>query len=317
MNRKKVLFALGIILLVIIELQNVNVAKANPMYTQIPPKVNVPEMNVNATISKVNGLLWVKIDAEYQMHTIYGFGEGYLAQNRGMGLLIDPSPYVTVTVTQNTLDAHYPIPLNVTNLSVKINGKEIDWQLDNKGFFHIFDANIAEVNWTISPIPRDFLVIVHYEQPISKTSEAYKYLGDYAFTLPLYGRYGCSVILYPLYDWAGYPPTEYNIQIESTIFKIAAYSINNRGTLTPLNTTTSTENGFEKIKATVTHGVGETTAIQGAVAVFNSPIDETETFPPAFVLAASGAVVAVIVVGLVFFLRKRKTKDWATQLNSD
>ena len=310
MKRMKVVLAFGIILLVIMELQSVNVVKANPMYTEIPPMVSMPEMNVNATISRVNGLLWAKIDAEYQMHTVYGFGDSYLAQNRGMGLVVDPSPYVTVTVTQDTLEAHYPIPSNATNISVKINDEETDWQQD-KGRFHLFDANLPQINWTVSPVPQDFNVTVHYEQPISKTSEAYGYLGDYAFTLPLYGRYGCSIISYPLYDWSGDPVIKYNIQIESAFPKIAAYSIDNRGTLIPLNYTTSTENGVEKMDIAVSQGAEKTTVIQGGVAVFNSPIDETERFPPVFVVAAIGAVVAVIAVGLVVFLRKRNTKDLA------
>ena len=311
MKSLKVVLALGIIILVLMELQSVNVVRANPIYTEIPPKVSMPEMNVNATISKVDGLLWAKIDAEYQMHTIYGFGDSYQAQNTGMGLVVDSSPYVTVTVTQDILEAHYPIPSDATNLSVKINNEETQWQQD-KGRFHLFDANLPQINWTISPVPQDFNMTISYEQPISKTSETYSYLGDYAFTLPLYGRYGCSIISYPLYDWGGYPPTKYNIQIQSA-FPIAVYSIDNRGALTSLNATTSTQIGFEKVNATFSHGAEDTSAIQGAVAVFNSSIDETERFPNVLVAAVCGALAAVIAIGLVVFLRKRNSKDSAIE----
>lgn len=307
------MLAFGIIFIVI-TLQNVNVAKANPMYTEIPPKVSMPKIMVNASISTVDGRLWVEVNAEYQMHTIYGFGDSYRAQNTGMGLVVDPSPYVTVTVTQDILEAHYPTPSNATNISVKINNKETSWQME-KGQFHLFDDNLPQINWTIAPVPQDFNITVHYEQPISETTEAYSYLGDYAFTLPLYGRYGCSIISFPLYDWAGYPPTEYKLQIESAISNIDTYSINNRGTLTFLNTTTSTENGFEKIKTTFSHGENESTAIQGAVVVFNSSLQKTGNLPDVLTIVAFGVLAAVVAVGVIIFLRKRKNKDLDIQLN--
>jgi hypothetical protein len=124
------------------ELQTVNTANAY-LTSEIPPKVSMPEVNVNATITKVNGLLWAKIDAEYQMHTNYSYGYSYLAQNWGMGLLEDPSPYLKVIVTQNTLEAHYPIPINATNISVKIDNKENLWQLE-KGTYHLFGENLPQ-----------------------------------------------------------------------------------------------------------------------------------------------------------------------------
>ncbi len=90
MKRTALELPLIVILLFVAVIGAQPITKANPMYTSIPPKVTVPEMNVNAIISKVDDLFWVKIDAEYQMHTIYGYGDSYLAQNTGMGLIADP-----------------------------------------------------------------------------------------------------------------------------------------------------------------------------------------------------------------------------------
>ena len=94
----------------------------------------------------------------------------YLAPNSGMGLIADPSPYVKVIVTQDTLEAHYPIPSDATNISVSVDGKEVKLQTDPHGYFHIFDSNLPEINWTISPVPRDFRVAVHYEATNSKNN---------------------------------------------------------------------------------------------------------------------------------------------------
>jgi hypothetical protein len=287
------------------DLQTVNTAKAYPTYG-IPPKVNVPETNINATIFRVDEAFWVKIDAEYKMHAVYALGDSYIAENTGMGLIADPSPYVTVVVTQDTLEAHYPIPFNATKISVRVDGREVELQQDTHGYFHLFDANLPEINWTVSPVSRDFDVTVHYEHPISKTSEVFSYLGDYAFTLPLYGRYGCSNISYPLYSWYGYSPNKYSIQIESDLNELQAYSIDTRGTLTPVNHTLI---DGEAGRITITFSQEEESpSVHGAVVVFNVPAEENMTFPTLSVAAASLAVVALAAAGLLVYHKRNSVK---------
>ena len=275
---KILVLSLCTILLFIVFVRGINFGKANPFYTSIPPKVTVPEMNVNATISKVDESLWVTVNAEYQMHTIYGYGDSYLARNTGVGLISDPSAYVTVTVTQDVLEAHYPVPPHVAKMSVTVNGEKMEWQQDSKGFFHIFDTDLQEINWTVTPVPSDFVVTIHYEHPISKTSEVYAYLGDYAFALPLFGRYGCSNISFPLYSWFESLPRKYNIQIESDFTETNAYSIDTLGTLTPLNYT-SIENGVGKIEILQENEAD--TFFHGAAVVFNTStsVDDDHTVP--------------------------------------
>ncbi len=285
------------------ELQTVNTAKAYPTYG-IPPKVNVPETNINATIFRVDEALWVKIDAEYKMHTVYALGDSYIAENTGMGLIKDSSPYVTVIVTQDTLEAHYPIPFNTTHISVWLNGEEVESQIDSRGYFHIFDTNLQEINWTVSPVLRDFVVAIHYELPISKTPTSYAYLGDYSFTLPLYGRYGCSNISYPLYSWYGYSPNKYGIQIESDLFELQAYSIDTRGTLTPLNNTLI--DGKAGRMTIAFSREEEPPSVHGAVVVFNVPEEETLPFPIVPFASISVAVVALVVAGLLVYHKKHK-----------
>ncbi len=302
-KRISIVIFLSIVLLISIELQSSNTVRANPMYTQIPPKVGVTGANIHSSISSSSGVFWANVDAEYHMHTIYGFGDSYVARNSGMGLVTDPSPYVTVTVTQNTLEAHYPIPTNITNLSVKINNQEIKWQIDNKGFFHIFDANLAEVNWTVSPVPSDFLVTVHYEQPIPKTSSSYGYLGDYALIIPVYGRYGCSSISYPLYSWFEYLPEKFNIQVEPFSNKIQAYSIHTNGTLTPLNYTNSNSN-----ELVISQENEDFPFIHGAVIVFSPNTTGISPSPTLLVISASVTLLVIIGLGLLVYFRRRKGK---------
>lgn len=318
MKWKTLVIPVCVIFLFTLSFQGVNFVKANAMpATSIIPKVTVPEMNVNATVSKADGALWVEIDAEYQMHTIYGYGDSYVVENSGMGLLVDPSPYVTITVTQDILEAHYPFPSNVTNLYVKVDGAKVEWQEDSRGFFHIFDADLSEINWTITPVPRDFVITVHYDQRISKTSAVYEYLGDYAFILPMYGRYGCSNVSAPLYSWFETQPRQYNIQIESYFSKTEAYAIDTRGTLIPLNYIAVVEDGVGRIEVSQ-ETEEEDIFFHGGIVVFNATAsssgssdipDEqesvlTETPSSMIVIFAVGATIISLI--LMIYFRKRK-----------
>jgi len=299
---------LCLILLVLTEIQVANVASGYPIY-DIPPKVNVSETNVNATVSRFNGVLWVKIDAEYMMNTVYAYGDSYLSENYGMGLVLYPdSPYVMVTVTQDVLEAHYPVPPDATNISVSLNGEEVEAQQDAHGYFHLFDFDLAEINWTVSQVPNDFVVEVHYEHPVSEIPASYAYLGDFAVTLPLYGRYGCSNISYPLYSWYGYPPNNYSVQIESNLAELQVYSVDTRGTLTPLSPVSLAS---DKVRwAVAFYREEESSFVHGAVVVFNASSDEGFTFPFALVIAAITVITVVAFAGLLVYLKKRqKTKS--------
>jgi hypothetical protein len=289
--------------------QLASVAKANPSIPpEIPPIVGVHEMNVNTTISKVNGVLWAKVDAEYRTNTIHGFGDSYVL-TKEFSSVTDPSPFITITVISNRLEAHYPIPANATNITVKINDEEKDWQIDNKRFYHLFDTTHPEINWTISPVPRNFIVTTHYEHPISKTSELYEYLGDHALLLPLGPRYGSTdTPSYPLYSWFGYGTitAKFTIQTEPSITQIQVYSIDGRGTLTPLNYTNSTKNGTENIQTVISKGTEETPFPHGAVVVFNANPETPEEPPQTTTAAVTITLVSVIVIATVLIVYHKK-----------
>ena len=302
MKKEKVAFVLGFFLIVII-FPTLDVAEANPMYTQIPPKVTANSISVNATISKVNESLFSIVDLELKMHTVYSYGDSYSAENNGMGLVTDSSPYVTVTVTENMLEAYLPVANNVTDISVKVDNQNVLWQLAKSSFPNLYGQNLPQINWTIQPVPKDFDMIIHYEQPITENSAAYRYLGDYAFLLPVYCRFGCSSISYPLYDLAGYSTPEYNIQVTSEVPEVTVYSIENTGTLTKLNATKLTETGLEKISASFSHSNVEHTVIQGAVAVFNLQSDSPVGYSQVLIVIA-GVTFAVVVFGVIIYLKK-------------
>jgi len=294
--------------------QAVNVAKANPgIATQFAPIVSMPEMQVNATISRVNGVLQAKVDAAYPMNTIYAFGESYQAPNYGFGLMYGPDE-VTVTVAYDRLDTQYPVPLNATNISVKMDGAELDW-IPTKRIYHLFDANLPELHWNLSPVPRSFLITTHYEHPVPTTEQTYAYLGKSAFLFPLGQRYGLQEVIsyaYNEYPWFGNSTAQFNIQIEPTFTNIHAYSIDGFGTLKPLNYSISTENAAERIELVVSGEIPtsyETTPPYGIVVVFDEATETSEPFPTTWIVA-SVATVAVVGVGLlVYFVKVKKIRS--------
>lgn len=293
---------------VLICFQSVNLAYGYPT-VEVPPKVKVTETIVNASISRVSGKLWAKIDAEYKVQAIYAYGDSYLAENYGMGLVLYPdSPYLQATVTQDVLEVHYPIPSDAVNISVWLDSKKVSVQHDAHGYYHLFGTYLEEINWTISPVPKNFTVKVHYEQPVSETTATYAYLGEYALTLPMYGRLGCSNISYPLYSWYGYPPNNYRIQIETCLPTLNVYLIDSQGVLTPLNRTAFISDESEKWFAAFT--TEEATFIHGAVAVFNAPSEEnwhSQTMPILVVFALF--FVALSAAVLIYFAKFRARRQ--------
>lgn len=291
---------------VLICFQSINIAYGYPT-VEVPPKVKVTETIVNASISRADGKLWAKIDAEYKVQAIYAYGDSYLTENYGMGLVLYPdSPYLQATVTQDILEFHYPVPSDSATISVWVDGQEINVQQDAHGYYHIFDADLTEINWTISPVPKNFTVKVHYEQPVSETTATYAYLGDYALTLPLYGRLGCSNISYPLYSWYGYPSNNYSIQIEPCLPTLHVYLIDSQGVLTSLNRTAfiSEENG----KWFAAFTTEEATSVHGAVAVFNAPSEENWSSQTMPVLVTSALLFAALSVATLIYLAKFRAR---------
>ena len=109
-----------------------------------------------------------------------------------------------------------------------VNDQEKDWQLANKEFCHIFDYKLPAINWTIQPVPQDFVIAVHYEEPIPNTTSSAAYLGQYALVFPLVLRFGSTdTPSYLLYTWFDYGTTvaTFTIQPQACLSQINVYSL--------------------------------------------------------------------------------------------
>jgi hypothetical protein len=312
---KRVLFAitLAILLLASIQLQPANLVTANPSIpSDIPPIVSVSELKVNVTISSINEELWAGVDAEYKTGTIHGYGESYQLPKE-FPSPTDKSPFITIKVVSDKLEAHYPIPFKATNISVKLNGQEKEWQIENRGYYHLFGSNLPVINWTIQPVPRDFTVTVHYEHPVLETNDAYAYLGRNSLLFPLLPRYGCSDTLYPLYSWFDSPVASFNLKVDPSITQIKPYSIDNVGTLTPITYSNSTNNGdtIIRMKVSQTETIfpyGTVTSFPyGAVIVMNAE-PKQEPFQFTLAIFAFALSIAGFALCLLYYHKKHRTQ---------
>lgn len=289
----------------------VNVVVANPgPVTQIPPVVRMNEMQVYASISQINGELWAKVDSEYQMKTIHAFGDSFLTENWGMGLLVDPSPYVIVTVAYDRLDAQYPVPSNATNISVKMDATNLEYALTERTY-HLFDNNLPELHWHLSPVPSNFSISVHYEHPVSTLDQTYSYLGEYAFVIPFGARYGLQEIIdysFNEYPWFGNSTTaQMRLKLDSAFANMSVYAVDGFGALHPLNCTLANGDGLEIMDLIVSGEspiFSETTLPYGVVVVFDEPSENSEPFPT--LLVASVIIVTIVLFAVFLLMTKHK-----------
>jgi len=266
-------------------------------------------MQAKAEISNVNGELWATVDIDYNTDTIHGLGDSYtVSLQKEYFPPNEQTHYLKIQVVSNKLEAHYPYPLNAKNLTVSVNNEKKEWQVDNKGYCHIFDSNLKEINWTIEPVPKTFSIRVHYEQPVAKTSANTKYLGEYALVFPLIPRYGSSNPPYPLYSWFSYRTTSssFTIHTNNLAKQVTAYSIDTRGSLAQID---STSNLGSTMQMQIQNNNEQKSFPYGLVVTINPvnsyPNTVSESLDLMVFIVTILIVACLIIVGL-FFRRHRK-----------
>ncbi len=250
------------------------------------------------------------------MNTVYALGDKFQTENYKMGLIADPSPYVTVTVTYDKLEAYYPFPSDATNISVKMNGEELKLVSKNRSFHLFGEGSLPELTWMISPVPRNFTITVHYEQPVHKIAN--QGFGEYAFLYSLGARFGLDDLIYGYYGyyWFDNSTAQFEVLVDSSFKEIDAYSIEELNPLNstlsafPLNCTVSAENGLRRVGFNVSVPAStlyRSLSTSGA-ALFLSETPEVSETPSLLPLLLSAAIasVAVLVAVAVIYSKKRK-----------
>jgi hypothetical protein len=295
MKKKAITIILSVLLLVSLQVSVDSLAKAqHSIPPEIPVVVTVPKMMVSVTVSDNNGIFYAEVDSTYQTKTVYKIGDTF-------------APGIKIAFDR--IDAYYPVPLNATNISVEANGSSHNWTYRPTGFTHLFDVNLPLINWTLTPVPENFTLTTHYGSQIPKTPSTYAYLGDYALLIPLESRYGLDSIggVYPGYSWFGgfseNVDAQFNIVMQTSLNNVHVYSISNLGTLTPLDINASNEKEMklELPKSDLFPF--------GVVLTFDENTSKPQPFAVETTIAivSIGAVIIILLVGLLFFRRHRKT----------
>jgi hypothetical protein len=297
----------------------ISLAQANPgPATQIPPVVDVPEMQIKTQVIRTEKEALALVDLTYTMKTRYGYGDSFQTRNWGMNTLVNPEPYVEVNVVYNELDAYYPIPPNATNVSFKIEDNSLNWTLGRQHSFHLFDNDLSELTWKIKPVPDSFQIKAHYEVPLQKTPEIYSYLGEYALIIPLEAQFGLegTASNYNDYLWFDNSTADFSIQTDEDFNDITAYSIDGLGTLEKLNSTLTRQDktaqtNFEISIADLSNST--TRSIHGTVVILNSQQGTTEqkeqntpTIPVTAAAAIALILAAIATIATVIYLKKRQ-----------
>ena len=114
--------------------------------------LSMPEEHINYTITHVDNVLWAKIDGTYPIH------------NKAID---DQLPMV------------YPTPPGTTNISIILDGVELDWKNYNPADLHHTAIGDWQMIYCVLPrAPESFVLKIHYEHPVEVINGSYMVLYD-------------------------------------------------------------------------------------------------------------------------------------------
>lgn len=175
------------------------------------PLITMPEEFINYTITTVNGSLWAKIDGVYLIRAL---------------LWSEP------------LHLFYPTPPGTTNISVKIDETELNWnnytEIFPKAFHHTAIGNWPMINCTINPIIEHFTLKIHYEHPVKLINGSQTFL------------YDLNISPY-LSEWATKSTAHFTIHMDTNYTNLIVEAIATDETLTPIDYTTKTDNDTKTV----------------------------------------------------------------------
>ena len=182
--------------------QLVNLKETNYPASQL---ITMPEEYINYTITTINGSLWAKIDGTYPLHVLFW---------------------------QGALPLVYPTPPGTTDISVKMDETELNWN----NFTEIYpDAvhftaigNWPMINCTINPVPEYFTLRIHYEHPVMLINGSRTFLYDLNIS-PYLSEQSTKSTAY------------FTVHMETSYTNLHVKTIATDETVTPINYTTTTD----------------------------------------------------------------------------
>ena len=192
-----------------------NVATANPDNSTLPI-ITMPEEQVSYIITSVNGTLWAKIDGTYPLRILTE---------------ADGAP----SCAPSELPMVYPTPPDTTNMHVKVDGTELDWDYcPQEDTHHTAIGNWNMIYCMIAPVPEQFMLEIHYEHPLEQVNGSYIFLYDL----------NISPYLSP---WSPNSTADFTIRMDTEVSNLHAYTTETDTVWNPINYTVNKEGDAEVV----------------------------------------------------------------------
>jgi hypothetical protein len=284
MNKKKVggLILVAVFVASAFPLMTLNGVEANFVQTWYPPIVQMDQEQVNVTISSVNGTFWATVDAVYPMREVYKYGDTFTRFG------------FNCSVKYNELDMHYPVPPNTTNLSIMMDGVEVNW-VESTRTYHLHFTNLPEVQWTVSPVLSNYTFTIHYEYPIAVIE------GELSFLYSMGSRQGLDETGYST-SWMQNSSANMNIHVDFDAANLTAYAVDGFGQLHQLNFTSTPNEKGQTLQLTVNSSADE--SAYGVLLTFQEATPTTPEFSSTTILA--GALVLCLTAVVAAIAKKSK-----------
>lgn len=254
------------------------------------PLLAMPEEYINYTIARVNGSLWAKVDAAFQIAKIFGAGD-----------IFEIDGVVHVIVSE-TLLLTYPTPPSTINISIELNGLWLSWGNHTRTYPEATHKTVLGewpmIHCLIEETSSFFALKIHYEHPIQSMN------GKHAFL------YDLNIEPY-LSPWCNKSKAYFNIRMETSHGELGIYKVGLNGTWFPLDYTVEKEGEVEIFKIEITSEYGKPPP-GDLLVIFSEPSTEPPGPPPPepilstkYALAAIAAVSTATAGGYVYLKRRK------------
>jgi hypothetical protein len=116
---------------------------------------SMPEEQVNYSITRVNDVLWAKIDGTYP---------------------------ISYSGSETSMMMVYPTPPGTTNISITLNDVELDWNNFTEVYpeerHHTAIGDWSMISTVLEPVSSQFVLKIHYEHPVQVINGSYTFLYD-------------------------------------------------------------------------------------------------------------------------------------------
>ncbi len=161
--------------------------------------LSMPEENVTYTITRINGILWAKIDGEYPIH--------YNGNDESIWMV-------------------YPTPPGTANISIWLNGISLAWTDFTGETHHTAIGEWKMISTVLEPVSEDFVLKIHYEHPLQIINGSYTFLYDLNIASYLSALSNKSICHYSIRMETEYTNLKVNtIDIEDETLKPVAFTV--------------------------------------------------------------------------------------------